>query len=140
MQEMFYAPAPEHITEQLRKLLDRHNNAARMNDSLYEFIRARLRHAQTLSWIHGTATPFDQEMSHSELVQAIEQGREAVKVLAAREEMAREKAAASFRRFVRDHPESFEEFYRLLDDREAAEVRLSGLDPNQLLFLHPYKP
>ena len=132
MDAIFYAPAPENIIEQARRAQDRHNNAIRMNTFLYEFIRAHMRHLQTLSWIHGTATPFDQEMFHPDLVHAISQGCNAVRVLAAREEMAREKAAASFRQFVRDHPESFEEFYRLLDGKEETEVRKAGIDPRKV--------
>lgn len=132
MDAIFYAPAPETIIEQIRRAQDRHNNAIRTNTFLYEFIRAHMRHLQTLSWIHGTATQFDQEMFHLELVRAISQGYNAVRVLAAREEMAREKAAASFRQFVRDYPESFEEFYRLLDGKEATEVMAAGIDPRKI--------
>ena len=132
MSKIYYGPAPEPILEQLRRLQYRHINATRMNTVLYEFIRAHMRHKQTLSWLNSTATPFDQEMFHLDLVRAISQGDDAVRVLAAREEMIRERAAASFRQFVQENLESFEEFYRLLDAQEATEVRAAGIDPRKI--------
>lgn len=106
-------------------------DAQRMYLALYEFIRAHVRHAQDLSWLDGL--PVCQDLFHQALELAIPRGRDAVRILAAQEGLKKEKAAASFRQFVEDHPDAFAEFYFMLDQRERGEMELAGIDTTKYL-------
>ena len=131
MSNIYYAPNPDPVVEQIKKQVGLELYRVRMYHALWDYIRARCRHDQTRIWLSGRREYED--LYHYDLEKAIEKGHDAVRVLAAQEGLEREKAAASFRQYVEEHQDVFSIFFRLLDDQEKAEVRRAGINPDKYL-------